>query len=301
MSNRKDPYDLKGIIVPIYTPVCKDQNIDEKGLARLAEHVIDGGVNGIFVMGSMGGCSYYNMDEKIKALKVVKETAGDRVPILFGVIENSTKQALSLIEGASKYDPDYLVLTEPGYFNYSSRQVYSYYEKISNAVKTPVMIYNRPVGVPGLSFDLINELSLIENIIGIKDSSCDFSFFLSLIDNFRNKDFLIFQGDESMIAHSVIGGADGAVVGTANIAPDIVVNIYNHAIAKEYEKSIKTQKKWNEIVKINLDADLFAGQPAALELMGICSRYVQHPMKPATEKQIEKIKERMIKNGILIK
>lgn len=289
---------LKGIIVALFTPVTSHGNVDHEGLERLTEYVIDGGVSGIFVMGSMGGSSFYNREEKLAALKTVADTAAGRAPVLFGVIENSTKEALKFIDGAEENRADALVLTAPGYFNFNETQLISYFRDIAQATSLPVYLYNRPP--QNFTKELIEELKKEENIVGIKDSSSNFLYFLNLLATFVNDDdFSICQGDECMIAQSLISGADGAIVGTANVAPKLVVDIYEAVLKGDYSLAIKLQQRWTELWKVNFDADMFAGQAGALELLGICERYVQKPMQPATDEQMERIRERMIAVGAL--
>jgi dihydrodipicolinate synthase/N-acetylneuraminate lyase len=289
---------LRGIIVALYTPTNVQGGIDIPGLRRLVRYMIDGGIHGIFTMGSMGGCVFYHREEKLMALEAVLEEAKGQRPVLFGIVENGTKEAMRYAREAEKLGADALVFTPPGYFGYSERHVVSYFRDLAQATSLPVYIYNRLDN--RLTHKMIEELRKEDNIVGLKDSSCDFSYFLSLLDEFGgSEDFAIFQGDETVIAQSLISGADGAIVGTANIAPRLVLDIYNSVVSGDTSQAIKAQRRWTELWKVNGDADLFAGQAAALELLGICERYVQPPMEPATRAQVEVIKARMEKAKIL--
>jgi dihydrodipicolinate synthase/N-acetylneuraminate lyase len=270
---------LFGVIPPMITPVDENGRIDEKGARNLVNRVIDGGVNGIFALGTMGEFATIDEDQRIAFLQIVVDEAGGRVPILAGVAAEGLKRALRLCKDAVSARPDYIVLMPPYYFSVKSQEeLKDYFITISKNIDLPLVIYNNPFTTGnGLTFDTIVELSHEENIVALKDSSSNFSFFMRLIREFKNRDdFSLFQGDETVIDASLIMGADGVVPGIGTLLPDMVVKLYNSVKANNIDSARKIQGDILDIFDGVYGQDFnnwLIGQKFALSHLGLCKEF----------------------------
>src|SRR5690554_314556 len=108
---------LKGIIVPLITPLIDNQTLDAQGLINVIEHVIKGGVSGIFLLGTTGEAQNLNYDVRTQLIKTATEIVNSRVPVLVGISDTSIDESAKLAAYAAKYGADAVVATPPYYYN----------------------------------------------------------------------------------------------------------------------------------------------------------------------------------------
>lgn len=293
---------VKGIIPPISTPVTPDQEPDRKAIIKLVDRVIEAGVHGIFAMGSMGGCGFFDDRQKRIIGEIVIDRVNGKLPVFFGISDTGTKRVLNNLKLAEEIGADAVVACPPFYVPPDQKQIKKYYQTIAKNSSIPVYLYNLPA-ISGVNIELstVEELSKIDIIRGIKDSSANFDYFLDLIRKLGARDdFSIYAGDEKCIAQSLISGADGAVVGTADLAPELAVEIYEAVEAKEYDRAIKLQRRWTNLWQIHMTGDIFGAHNYALSLVGIGEGHVMSPCNELKDENAKKqVKEILIETGLL--
>lgn len=273
---------LEGVIPALVTPVNNDESIDEKGLNRLVNHLITSGVSGIFALGSMGEFATLEEKEKIHLLEKTVEVVNRRVPVLAGVSDTGTKKVIKNALKAKEVGVDAVVSLPPFFYLLNQRAIINFYLDIAEASPLPLIIYNNP-GMTKIKIELnsISVLSEHPNIIGIKDSSCDYSFFLNLIQLKSNK-FSIFQGDEKRLKDALLAGADGLVTGVGNTAIKIFINLYRAIKENRVEDAEELQNKVNKLLEFCKDSWIQAIK-YGLRLQGICEEYACRPFCPVDE------------------
>lgn len=289
---------IAGVIVPLLTPLRDDETIDQPAVARLVEHVIAGGVAGIFVLGSSGEAPALRPAERERMLiSTVKAVAG-RVPILAGVIEPSTAQAVATARCYVDLGADALVPTAPYYFIYSQAELASHFRAVAAATDRPVVLYNIPVLVKQtLSPELVGELSTVANIVGLKDSDGQldpFQRFLKL----RSDSFQVWQGAEPVAAISMARGSDGAVLGLANIAPRMIVSMYEAASSGDLPNAWDLQDRLMQLFLIQRHKSFLAGLKGAASLLGLCGPRICEPFEMLTADQMAKVRETLLATGL---
>jgi dihydrodipicolinate synthase/N-acetylneuraminate lyase len=301
MANTKK---LFGVIPPMITPVDQNGRIDEKGARNLVNRVIDGGVNGIFALGTMGEFATIDEDQRKAFLEIVVDEAGGRVPILAGVAAEGLKRALRLCEDAVSTKPDYIVLMAPYYFSAKSQEeLKDYFITIGKNIDLPLVIYNNPFSTRnGLAFETIIELSYEKNIVGLKESSSNFSVFMRLIREFKDRDdFSLFQGDETVIDASLIMGADGVVPGIGTLLPDMIVKLYNSAKANDIDSARKIQGDILDIFNGIYGQGFknwLVGQKFALSHLGLCKEFTTTTHTLLSQYEKDKVIETLKKYNI---
>ena len=272
---------LSGIVVPLATPLHADESVDDAGLRRLVQHVLRGGVNGVFVMGSTGEFAAVTDSERRRAVEIVVDEAKGKVPVLAGVGDSSTRRALGRVDEAQGLGVDALVAIMPYYHTVNTmEEAKAHFEAIAKAASLPVLIYNIPqrIGV-SLTIDVVTDLREVSQIVGIKDSSEDFNRFQAMI-RMGSAAFRVFQGSELAGAASLLMGAHGCVPGMANLAPKLWVAIYEAAHEGNVERTRELHRAASELNRIYSfeGSSPIGGLKAALEMIGICQPYPARPM-----------------------
>ena len=283
---------LKGVIVPLGTPLTSDERIDEKGMRKLTRYVLDGGVHGVFVLGAMGGFNFLEDEEKIRAIEIVVDEVNGKVPVIAGTSDTSTARVIKNARIAQKTKADAVAILPPYYGSLKQKQIINFYSKIAEEVNIPLFIYNNPFSTRNpIEPETVFELSKSENIVGIKDSSQNFFNYQQLIRHFKNKkDFSILLGTEFLITIGLILGADGIIGGLHNICPKIAVELYNAVMKKEYERAYEFQERLIKLWDIFKYGDIWGGFEVALRFLGICDKVTAEPFRSIKDKkEIEKV------------
>ena len=276
-----DTSSIKGIIVPIVTPVDENNCINEEAMARMVNYVIEGGVHGILAFGSNGEFFAIDKNEQRKALACMIKTAEKRVPVYMGIAGITTKECVETAKMAVEEGADGISILPPMFISPSEDELYDHIVAIAQtAPQLPVLLYNNPGKVGyGLSVKLVNRLAEVPNIVGIKDTSGNMTLTAEFIRTTRDKDFKVMAGKDTMILGSLAYGAVGAIASTANIVPELVVDIYNKYIEGDIEGSCEAQFKLTPFRNTFDKVSFPAGTKDACNLIGL---NVGNSIKPNT-------------------
>ncbi len=228
---------LKGISVPLLTPLTPGMEPDEAGLRRLVGHVLSGGVDSVFVMGTTGEFQYLSHDQQLACISVVVEEVAGRVPVLAGVTGLSIEETVRNLTRLErlKPQPDAVVVAPLVY--HSNRKMPQHLQRLSEVSMFPILLYNNMAIVErrwkrkDMVPELIQRVSGRKKIIGLKDSSNNMDYFRDLLRRCAGEQFVMFQAGEKLILKSMDCGACGAVAGTANVLPDLFKRLHDAWLA----------------------------------------------------------------------
>ena len=224
--------ELKGIIVPIVTPMNDDETVNLDELRNQVERQIAAGIHGIFPFGTNGEGYILSGAEKEAVLKTVIDQVAGRVPVHAGTGCISTKETIEQCKMAEAAGADVLSIITPSFAKASQHELYVHYETVAKAVDLPIVLYNIPMRTGNaLEPQTVLALSEVENIVGAKDSSGDWENLKAYIELTAGKDFAIFSGNDALILKALQAGAAGAVAGCANVYPKNMVGIYENFVA----------------------------------------------------------------------
>ena len=283
---------LSGIIPPIITPLKKNGDLDKEGLKRVMEHCIKGGVNGIFAMGSTGEAMRVSRNTWKETIKAAINITDERVPVFCGVVDSSTYRTIENIREIEQEGAKFVVVTAPFYIqNTCQAEIIRHFEQICASTKLKVIAYN----IPSMTSSKILpesflELSKIENLVAIKDSSADWEHFQRILFLLENEDISVFNGAEELCSAAMIFGADGCVPGLACFYPELFASLYTAAKSGDIETAYLLQKKVWEIRKA-----LFVGKSwlSAMKYIskkiGLSADFVSTPIEPLTVAEKERI------------
>jgi len=290
---------LNGIIVPLVTPLIDNQTIDVKGLNNVIEHVIKGGVAGIFLLGTTGEAQNLNYDVRKLLIKTSAEIVNFRIPVLVGISDTSIDESIKLAAYAAQCGADAVVATPPYYYNLGQIELLNYYTHLASHIDLPLFLYNMPSNVKiNIEHDTVLELAKNPNIIGLKDSSGNGVYFQKLMYTLKDKPFKFFVGTEEMTAETVLMGAHGGVNGGANLYPELYVKLYKAALERDFDKIQSLQSLVIEISTTmytvgKYGSSFVKGVKTALNLKNICSSYMPDPFNEFEYAEREIMKNKM--------
>ena len=293
---------LKGIIVPILTPVDKEESIDEAKLRKQVDFVINGGVKGILAFGSNGEFYMVEEDEMYRALRIIIDQAAGRVPVFMGIGGISTKKCVRIAKQAEKEGADGISVLQPMFLKPTEDELYLHFKTIAESVpNTPMLLYNNPGRTNyTMSANLVERLACEEkNVVGIKDSSGDMTQTEEFIRRTRDIGFKVFGGKDTLIYGAMAHGAAGCVATTANFIPELVCSIYDLYMEGKIQEAREAQFKLNPIRLLMDKASFPVGTKDYANLLGL---NVGDPYKPnlATDgKILEMMREALVAGGFL--
>jgi 4-hydroxy-tetrahydrodipicolinate synthase len=284
--------NVKGIIPAMVTPLTESQTVNVKVLRQLSNHLIESGVQGLFALGTNGEFHLFSSEEKMKIAQCIVDEVNGKVPVIVGTGGNSTAEVIELSKSMEEIGVDALTIITPYFITPTQEELMVHYEKIAESTNLPVILYNIPSRT-GMHIEpeTVARLSKVPNIIGIKDSSGIFENIKQYINVTKKENFAVIAGNDSLILKTLMAGGVGAVAGTANMVPDIVVSIYNNWLVGNIEEAKKAQEKLQPL----RDAFKYGTLPSvlkkAVELYGIPVGPPKLPVSEISGDALDKVKE----------
>ena len=298
MDTIEIPKPLKGIVPPMITPLLNDDQLDIEGLERLIEHILEGGVHGLFILGTTGESTSLSYDIRHDLVRRTCKLVNGRVPVLVGITDTAATESIRLAETAKEAGAAAVVAAPPYYFSLGQPELIEYYEYLVERLPLPLYLYNMPTHTKiVIEPNTVKELSKHKSILGLKDSSANNAYFNSVVFKMKDRpDFSLLVGPEEIMAETVLLGAHGGVNGGANMFPSLYVKLYEAAVSGDLETVRKLQSK-----VMNISSSLYSvgkfgssylkGLKAALSIMGICSDHLASPLHSFRKDEKEKIAE----------
>ncbi|WP_018690719.1 4-hydroxy-tetrahydrodipicolinate synthase [Algicola sagamiensis] len=240
---------LQGIYVPVITPFDHEEKINFRALSSLIELQINAGVSGIIASGTTGESYALSQKEQHDVMAHIANVVDQRVQLIAGVNDTCTAGSIEKAKQAKALGYQGLMLAPPAYCLPSQSEIIYHYQSVSEAVDLPIIMYNFPArtGVE-ISLETVHELSFDANIIGIKESSGDFSRAIALLSQSKD-DFSVVCGSDDQAADYFYWGAKAWIAGAANFLPELHVEIYHAGIEERYVEMKKWMKQLLPIVQ----------------------------------------------------
>ena len=224
--------DIKGIVAPILTPMLADESIHFEELRKQTDRLIAAGCHALFCFGTNGEGYALSGMEKKQVLECVIEKTDRRVSVYAGTGCITTRETIAQSLMAEAAGADVLSLVTPSFAQASQNELYEHYKTIAESVHLPIVLYNIPARTGNaLAPETVAKLSMIDNIVGVKDSSGSFENILAYLEAGKSRksgDFATLSGNDSLILKTLQAGGSGAVAGCANVYPRTMVSIYEH-------------------------------------------------------------------------
>ena len=301
---------FRGVIPPVVVPDTPDHELDVPSFERLINYMIDGGVDGLFFLGSSGEVVFSTDERRDQVVREAVRIVDGRVPVLVGIIDTETERVIAQGKRAIALGADALVATAPFYALGGPVEVEEHFRLLHEELDAPIFAYDIPVCVhTKLGWKMLAKLGAEGVLAGVKDSSGDdISFRYLCQENEKlGHPLNVLTGHEIVVDGAYLSGADGSVPGLANVEPRGYVRMWKAAEAGDWATVKAEQDRLNEISHIfdvTSGVQGYAGGvgafKTALWLMGIFdSNTMPRPVKALEGDNVEAIKGVLTRCGLL--
>lgn len=287
---------LQGIVPPLITPLAREDQLDHGALERLLERVIQGGVAGVFVLGTTGEGTVLPYDVRRDLIQATLKLVHDRVPVLVGATDCSFVETQRTARFSADHGAAAMVVAPPFYYPVEQADLIRYFRKVATDSPLPVFLYNMPACCgTAIEFDTVKALCQSKNICGIKDSCGEFENFTQLLKlRSERPDWRFFIGPEQLTLASVVAGGDGGVNGGSNLMPELFVKLEAAARKGDTSAAEKLQAQVLQLGKIYRTSEGFMGVlrglKCAMALVGYCTETLSQPFPPIDEELRTKVR-----------
>jgi dihydrodipicolinate synthase/N-acetylneuraminate lyase len=293
---------LRGLITPLATPLALtnhlEPSLDATALERMLDHVVAGGVHGIFLLGSTGEFSSLGREMRQEVIRRTCAHVNHRVPVMVNITDTAIPETLRLAETATEAGADAVVLAAPYYFQHSQEDLLRYVELILKRLKLPLFLYNIP-HLTKTSFEpeTVRRAADLAGVLGLKDSTGDPKYLDQTLEALRDRpQFSVLIGPEEMLLESMKRGAHGGVCGGSNLNPKLFVDLYDAIVRgdmQEAERLQETVKRMSSALYQTgfSGSSYLRGIKAALALAGLCRPEPAPPYFPFSDAEYALLEE----------
>jgi 4-hydroxy-tetrahydrodipicolinate synthase len=300
-EEKMKPFIPKGIIPAMVTPIDGTGRINEGALRKLTNHLIDGGVHGLFPVGSQGEFFSLTFEQKKEAIRIVVDETRNRVPVYAGTGAVTTREAIETTRIAQDLGVSAVSVITPYFLVPSQKELIIHYQAIAKACPNlPILLYSNPdrTQVP-FPTSTVLELAAVDNIVGIKDSSGDMSMTSEYIRLTRGMNFHVLMGRDTLIYAALCYGAAGSICATGNVDPRVPVEIYEAFMAGDHKRALEAQYRLAPL-RIAFGLGTFPVViKEALNMIGIDAGPAVLPVGPMTQENREKLRKVLAEMGML--
>jgi 4-hydroxy-tetrahydrodipicolinate synthase len=308
------PAPLTGVVPPVCTPLTPEREVDVPSLLRLVDHLVEGGVHGLFVLGSSGEAAFLTDRQRRLVVETVVGHVGGQLPVLAGAIDMTTPRVLDHVREVTGAGAEAVVVTAPFYTRTHPAEIARHYRLVAAGSPVPVLAYDIPMAVhTKLPADVVLELAAEGVLAGLKDSSGDLAAFRTVASGARTHPdltgFSLLTGSEVIIDAALAVGADGSVPGLANVDPVGYVRLDGLCRSGDRDAARTEQERLcalfgmvgvGDPVRMGAGSSALGAFKAALHLRGIidCPATAE-PQVPLAPAEVERVGTFLAAAGLL--
>jgi 4-hydroxy-tetrahydrodipicolinate synthase len=271
---------MEGIWCPMATPLKKDGSVDSKTLGEYVDYLIDGGVEGLFPLGTTGEFALLSDKERSEVAQVVVDQTNGRVPVAIGVSDPCTERVLSFSKNAKDIGADAVVATPPYYYTVTEEAMYRFYKRVGSKIDLPLILYNIPAWTQNyVPPEIVKKLADEGLIVGMKYTEYNFLNLQKFISATRGK-IAVFTGSDALTFSNLEFGGAGAVIGVSNVAPKQSAMIYDEFKKGNLKKASKIQSDLLPVIEAIGVGKYPAGLKEAMKYVGMPLGEVKEPLLP---------------------
>lgn len=245
---------FKGIYTPLITIFDENGGIDKENSKVLIEKLINDGVDGIVVLGSVGEFFNFSLEEKKDYIKFVSEVMNGRTKLIIGTGSNNIEEVIELNKCSKEVNANGVLIITPYFFGLDENYIYEYYSTVAKNTELPIIIYNFPARTSiNVSYELVLRLaSEFKNIVGIKDTTDSISNVRKFVQKIKkvHKEFCVISGFDEYLVPNLLSGGDGIIGGLTNIDAKLFIDTYKAFLDKDFEKLLILQDKINKLTEL---------------------------------------------------
>ncbi len=279
----------RGVFPAVTTQMREDQSLDLEATARHLEVLIDSGVAGLVMLGSLGENQQLRPEEKRRVMTMAIEAAAGRVPVLSGVIENSTAVAIDYARDMERMRADGLLLLPAMVYRADARETMTHYRDVARATALPIICYNNPLAYNiDLTPEMFAQLADVKNFVAIKESSGD----VRRITDLRNATgdrYALFCGVDDLVLESVVLGATGWIAGMGLAFPRENQYFWELATAADIETARGLYAWFTPLLHLDTPVKFVQYIKLAIQEAGLGAEWVRAPRLPLVGEERERI------------
>lgn len=269
------------------TPLSTPDALDLPGLERLIEHMISGGVAGLFILGTTGEGPLLSQKIRRELIQGTCRQVARRLPVLVCVNDTAFAESASLALFSAEQGADAIVAAPPCYLPLGQPELVAYYDRLAAVTPLPLFLYNFPaLTKTTLELETVRQLAKNARIVGIKDSSGNMICFHKLLRAAEARaDWTVLMGPDELLAESILAGGHGGVNAGANVLPELYVGAYRAAAAGDLARAREFQRRIHRftagVYEVGPHSSaIIKGIKCALALRGICKEALTQPYEP---------------------
>ena len=290
--------NVRGSIVALVTPMQADGSLDLVALDRLIDWHVESGTHALVVVGTTGESATLSVQEHCDLVAHCVQVTGKRISVIAGSGSNSTEEALYFTESARQHGADACLLVTPYYNKPSQKGLYQHFKAVAEAVDIPQILYNVPSRTAcDLALETVDRLADLDNIVGIKDATGDVARGKQLIQRCGDR-LAIYSGEDAITLSLMMGGADGTISVTANVAPALMAKMCSSALSGDSQRAREIDERLG-LLHRNL---FLEANPSpvkwALWKMGLIKKGIRLPLVELDAKFHIQVIEALVRAGI---
>jgi 2-dehydro-3-deoxy-D-pentonate aldolase len=294
-----------GLMPAMVTPFDEREEVDLEAAEAVVERLIEAGVDGVIALGSNGEFSHLTGEERKRFAEEMAKIVAERVPLVIGVGASGTKETVELARHAERVSADGVIVVSPFYWKVDEEALFKHFATVAESVDIPVLIYNFPMltGIdlsPGLVVRVADECP---NVAGLKDTVAEYSHIVNVLREVKpvRPDFSVLAGFEDHILPALLAGADGAISGLSNVAPELFVSLIRTADAGDLQKAAQLHRRVLSLLPLGeySDPPIGAIKLAMKKLAVPISPTVRGPALPVPKEAHEKVEGVLRDVGLL--
>lgn len=288
---------LKGVFPAVTTQMHKDQSIDLDGTARHTETLIESGVDGLIMLGSLGENTLLEPDEKRSVMNLAIEVSAGRVPVLSGVAEFSTAASVRYVRDMEKLGADGVMVLPAMVYKAQPEEAMAHFRTVARSTGLPIIVYNNPLAYyVDITPQMFEELASEPNLVAIKESSGDVRRITDIINQVGDR-YTIFGGVDDLILESVLLGATGWIAGTGLAFPKENQRLWNLATSGQWEKARALYRWYTPLLHLDIPIKFVQYIKLCIQECGLGAEWVRAPRLPLEGAERERVLK-IIHDGI---
>ncbi len=297
----KDKYGR--ILIPMVTPFAEDQSVDYAKTAALARYLVDRNKGDTLILsGTTGEFHTQSFDERVKVFETVKQAVGDRIPLIAGVGCASTVETIALAKKAAALGFEAAMVVAPYYAKPNQQELYTHFRKVAEAVPAlHIMLYNIPI-FTGVNIDpaTVGRLAEVPNVVAIKEEAELNPKQITAFLNATPEDFIIYNGDDTMILEAYAQGGParigGVISGASHVIGELIREMIDTFLAGRIQEAAGMQRRIYPLLKVmgqNNRTNPVALWKEAMRLYGIDGGVPRLPLSSGLPEEIANVKKVM--------
>jgi len=308
-----EPEELKekyvGTQCVMVTPFRKDYSFDEDGLRSNTNFLIENGVHVLQPTGSTGEFYALTMEEQKRAIKIVVDEAGGRVPVVPGTSHSGTAMTIEMSRYAESVGADGVMVVPPYYQMPTLEGIYEHYKAVAESVKIGIVVYNNPgTSKVTIGLELMRKLAEIPNVVAVKETTGNMILALRSLAQLGSRLSFSMGSGEILAPYYYISGAKGHVTAIANFAPRFAVDMYEAAAKKNWDEMIEIHSNLlpyfeleSKLTEKNMGTMYISMVKEAMKMLGLPGWPPRKPLLPLHDDEKNELRKALIKIGALKK